>query len=82
MITDEQLEHWFKYHSPREGQQRRYVAIREAGKHFARTIVENSEASPDQTAAIRKIREAIMTANQGIACEPEETSKKYVVAPD
>lgn len=67
-ITNEQLENWFTYHSPSAEQFPKYLAIREAGMAFARIVAENSPASADQTAAIRKIREAVMTANQAIAC--------------
>lgn len=73
-VTQDDLDNWFTYHSPREGQQARYQAIREAAKALAETILRTSAASADQTAAIRKIREAVMTANQGIACENAATS--------
>lgn len=69
MISEEQLKNWFTYHTPNPEQLPKYLAIREAGMAFAKVIVENSPASADQTAAIRKIREAVMTANQAIACE-------------
>ena len=36
---------------------------------LAETIVLNTPASADQTAAIRLIREAVMTANAAIACD-------------
>ncbi len=68
MITDEQLDNWFTYHAPTPEQPAQYLAIREAGKVLATVIRDNTPASADQTAAIRKVREAIMTANQGIAC--------------
>lgn len=74
MITQSDLDNWFVYHSPRPGQQKRYVAIREAAKKLAETIVSNTTASADQTYAIRLVRQAVMTANQGIACEDELTS--------
>ena len=67
-ITDEQLANWFTYHSPTPEQLPKYLAIREAGAAFAKVIVENSPSSADQTAAVRKVREAVMTANQAIAC--------------
>jgi|GEM_PF-475145 len=69
MITDADLDNWFTYHSPTPEQLPKFLAIRESGKAFAQTIVANTPASADQTAAIRKIREAVMTANQAIACE-------------
>jgi hypothetical protein len=68
MISQEQLDNWFTYHSPTADQPSKYLAIREAGKHLAGTIVANSPDCADTTAAVRKVREAVMTANQAIAC--------------
>ena len=41
----------------------------DAAKVFASVLLANTPPSADQTAAIRKVREAVMTANQGIACD-------------
>lgn len=68
MITQQQLENWFTYHPPQEGQPERYEKLRKAGLALAETIVELTPASADQTAAIRKVREAVFTANAAIAC--------------
>ena len=68
-ITKEQLENWFTYHAPDAEDQKAYLAIREAGKALAAAIVENTPSSADQTAAVRKVREAVMTANQARACK-------------
>lgn len=67
-ITPEQLLNWFTYHSPTQDQMPKYLAIREAGMAFASAIVEHAPDGPDTTAAVRKVREAVMTANQAIAC--------------
>lgn len=69
MITDVQLQNWFTYHSPTPEQLPKYQAIREAGLALATAIRDNSPASADQTAAIRKVRDAVMTANASIACD-------------
>lgn len=68
MITQEHLSNWFTYHPPTEGDPARYQAIRVAAMAFARTVLENTPPSADQSAAIRKIRESVMTANASIAC--------------
>jgi hypothetical protein len=68
-INPQMLDNWFKYHAPRPDQQKKYEAIREAGKELAATILENTPPGPDQSAAIRQVREACMTANQSIACD-------------
>jgi hypothetical protein len=68
-ITDSQLDNWFTYHSPKPNQPASYEAIREAGKLLAIAIRDLTPPSADQTAAIRKVREAVMTANAAIACD-------------
>ena len=70
-VTKANLENWFVYHSPTPEQLPKYQAIREAALAFATVVVENTPPSADQTAAVRKIREATMTANQSIACGGE-----------
>lgn len=62
------LQNWFTYHSPSADQLPKYQAIREAGLNLAKVISDNSLSSADQTASIRKVREAVMTANAAIAC--------------
>ena len=57
----------FTYHPPSPEQQQNYVAIRAAAEVMAQVIVANTPKSPDQTTAIRKLREAVMTANAAIA---------------
>lgn len=61
------IEHLFTHHAPTEVQKGHYEAIREAGKILARVIDSSVASGPDKTAAIRKVREAVMTANAGIA---------------
>lgn len=61
------LEAIFTYHAPTEEQLPKYQAIRCAALEFAEVVVRNTPASADQTAAVRKIREAVMTANAAIA---------------
>lgn len=68
MITQTDLDNWFRYHAPQEGQVERYGQLRDAAKVFAEMIVELTPPSADQSAAIRKVREAVMTANAAIAC--------------
>jgi hypothetical protein len=57
----------FSYHAPTPDQVPKYEAIREAAKVFASAILANTPTCPDQTATIRLIREATMTANASIA---------------
>jgi hypothetical protein len=67
-ITNEQLEHWFKYHSPDAVQQAGYTRIRDYALQFAKVIRDEVPACADATVALRKLREVVMTANQAIAC--------------
>jgi hypothetical protein len=68
MIYEADLKNWFTYHAPTAEDATKYETIRYAAMQFAQTIVNNTPSSADQTAAIRKIREAVMTANAAIAC--------------
>lgn len=63
------IEDTFTYHPPKEGQPTRYEAIRAKAKELAFVIMENTPCSADQSAAIRKLRECVMTANASIALE-------------
>jgi len=70
MITANQIDNWFTHHAPNPEQIERYHRLREAAKAFAFVILHSTPASADQTAAICKVREAVMTANAAIACDP------------
>jgi len=54
---------------PNNNQTGKYEVIRFHARKLAQIIIENTPASADQTAAIRKLRECVMTANAAIACE-------------
>ncbi len=62
------IAHLFTYHAPTPEQVEHYEALRDAAKTFALIIAEHTPPGPDQTVAIRKVREAVMTANAAIAC--------------
>lgn len=66
-IKPEDLDDLFSYHPPEQDQPARYERLRSAAKDFAAAILSNTPASADQTAAIRKVREALMTSNAAIA---------------
>lgn len=61
------LEAWlkdvFSHHVPDHGDQLAYTSIRDSALSFARVIIRNTPKCADRTAAIRKVREAMMTAN-------------------
>jgi hypothetical protein len=68
MITQEHLDEWFRFHSPEPEWFEKFAAVRTAGKELAATILKETPPSADQSAAIRKVREAVMTANVSIVC--------------
>ena len=61
------LDNIFKYHQPTADDTVAYEKLRSSAKQFAQAIVELTPECADQTAAIRKVREAVMTANAAIA---------------
>ena len=66
-VTKENLNDVFTYHAPNDIQQKQYVALRNSAADFAFTILENTPVCEDQQAAIRLVREAVMTANAAVA---------------
>jgi hypothetical protein len=67
-LGKDEIENWFSYHAPTTEQVEVYSELRSAAKAFAYTILALTPPSADQTAAIRHIRDALMTANAAIAC--------------
>lgn len=67
--TVEDVDHMFKYHAPKPDQIAKYEELREAACVFAQTILRTTPGCPDQTVAIRRVREAVMVANAAIALE-------------
>lgn len=74
MITPADLDRWFTYHNPADHPDglevavARYERLRRAGRELAAAILADTPPGPDQSAAIRKVREAVMTANAAVAC--------------
>lgn len=69
MAFEIDLDHIFQYHAPTPDKVEAYTKLRDAAKTFAQVIVETTPPSADQSAAIRKVREAVMTANAAIALD-------------
>lgn len=61
------LDHIFMYHAPGNDDVPRYQKLREAAKAFAQVIVDETPEGADQSAAIRLVREAVMTSNAAVA---------------
>jgi hypothetical protein len=64
-----QIESEFTYHAPVLDQPVRYARIRDAAKAFATLLVEDVPPCADRTAALRKLREVVWTANAAIAIQ-------------
>lgn len=60
----------FNYHRPSPEQVLRISSLRGAFKDAARAVIAATPEGPDQTAALRQLHEAMMTANKSIALEP------------
>lgn len=67
-----ELDNVFSYHKPFGDQAQRYEVIRATAKAFAEVILRVTPRSADQSAAIRLLREAVMTANAAIAVNEKE----------
>lgn len=63
------LAHQFAYHAPTPEKVVQHQAIRDAALAFAEAIVKYTPESADQSDAIRKVREAMFTANAAIALD-------------
>jgi hypothetical protein len=68
MATPDDIHNWFTYHPPTQAQELRYVTLREEFKVLALLILDLTPSCPDQTAALRMLRECAMAVNQTIAC--------------
>jgi len=65
-VDKTKVEEAFTYHAPNETQIKQMQMIREKAKELAYLIFEECPASADRTAALRKLRETVTTANSSI----------------
>jgi hypothetical protein len=68
-FTVDDIVDMFSHHAPTAEKMERYEAIRAAARMFALVLIANSQPSPDQSAAIRHLRECVFTINAAIALE-------------
>ena len=66
-VNDANVNEVFQYHAPRPEQVAHYESLRRAAHDFARAILANTPSCADQQAALRHVREAVMTANAAVA---------------
>jgi hypothetical protein len=67
-FTENELANWFTHHPPTSEQLKQYREVRNGGAVLANIFNAYVPAGADKTAAMRKIRESVMTANAAIAC--------------
>jgi len=67
--TDFDPEYVFSHHAPSGDKLVHYDAIHAAAKAFATVILKHTPPGEDQTAALRLLREATMTANSAVALD-------------
>lgn len=63
------IEHVFSYHKPTEEQISKMQDIRYCARELAYAISVNVPDGADKSAALRKLRECVMTANAGIVLD-------------
>lgn len=66
-IAAEELANRFTYHAPTEGQPKLYETLRYQGLGFAKTIVDLTPPSREQSLALTALEEAVFWANAAIA---------------
>jgi len=66
-IMQKRLDNDYKYHTPINDQQDRYVTLRNAGKQLAELIVTLSPPSREQSVALTHLDQVIMNTNAAIA---------------
>lgn len=64
---NDKIEQAFTYHSPEPDQIPKYSAIRGKAKEFGQLLDDLLPNCADKSAAIRLLRECVMTANASIA---------------
>lgn len=63
------VDHWFTYHTPTAAQVDALHVLREKAREFAHLILDKVPTSADRSAALRKLRECVMTANAAIVLD-------------
>jgi hypothetical protein len=66
-VTRANIDDVFTYHVPDSDQLVTYEKLRSSAREFAKAILYLTPGCADQQAAIRLVREAVMTANAAVA---------------
>lgn len=66
---------WLVHQPPRnEAEADAYDAVRESAKNFAKTVLACTPDNQDRSEALRKIREALLSANASISCGGDDAA--------
>lgn len=68
-MTNNDLDWVFTYHESDTVKDDKYEGLRIDAKSFAESIIDNCPPCADRSAALRKVREALMTANAAVALD-------------
>jgi hypothetical protein len=79
MLNEKEIEDLFTYHAPTEESREKYIVLRREAKNFARILNETVPDCADKSAAIRKLRECVMTANAAIALNQKEDAQEEFI---
>jgi len=77
-ITDAEIRNWFTYHPPDAEQTLKYEQLRKAGLELACTINALVPDSQEKWQAIFQLRDVIMWANAGVACNPPMMPERWL----
>lgn len=66
-VTAKNVDDVFTYHAPTGDDPVTYEKLRSSAREFAKAILELTPSCADQQAALRLLREALMTANASVA---------------
>lgn len=75
-ITPENLDNVFSYHRPTPDQAQRHESVKVAARAFASEVLRLAPDCADRSAALRHVREAMMTTSAAIALEPQTDAPK------
>lgn len=67
-MDNKSLTNWFSYHAPNPDQLKAYTDIRNKARELADLFNAYVPDCADKTAAMRHLRETVMTMNLAIAC--------------
>jgi len=68
-VTTANFDDVMMHHPPRADQIPKYDQLRKDAALFVKSILEHTEVCADQQAAIRHVRDALMTANAAVALD-------------